>query len=135
MDAVTDAEDVLRILRVPARGRVAEVGLVGEEEFEGNLRWFWGLPDQIFGFVDVCYRAAETMEDVPWLENQSRLDAFLASENRCRRMRRASTDSVPRASPTSSALRLGPSLMVRLAPQALKVLMTLVAVVSVLLSR
>jgi hypothetical protein len=37
MDAVANTEDVLRVGWVPAGGCVAEVGLVGEEEFEGDF--------------------------------------------------------------------------------------------------
>lgn len=35
VDALADAEDVARVHGVPERGAVAEVGLGGEEEFEG----------------------------------------------------------------------------------------------------
>ncbi len=37
VDALADTEDVARVHGIPVRGFVAEVGLGGEQEFEGDV--------------------------------------------------------------------------------------------------
>lgn len=63
---VADAEDVFGIRGVPEGGVVAEVGLGGEQEFEGDvLRSGW-VGEEFVGFV-VCLELAAEVRGVGFL--------------------------------------------------------------------
>lgn len=53
MNTLANTEDVARVLRVPAGGGVTEVGLVGEEEFEGDVGGKGRVADKVFWFIDI----------------------------------------------------------------------------------
>jgi len=61
VDALADTEDISLICGVPEGRCVAEVGLRGEQEREGNVSRGWGIADQEGGFVvggDCCSELA-----------------------------------------------------------------------------
>lgn len=66
MDSVTDAEDVTRVLWVPAGRRVAEMGLGGEEHFQGYISCARGVVDHGVWVVDIFCDCAEGIELVSW---------------------------------------------------------------------
>lgn len=53
MNAVSDTEDVSRILGIPARRRVAEMCLGGKKQFEGDVFGLGGVLDEFIGVVSV----------------------------------------------------------------------------------
>lgn len=65
MDAVADTEDVAGVLRVPARGGVAEVSLRSEEEFEGDVGGGWGVADEVLWPVCFWVIGAKAVEFIP----------------------------------------------------------------------
>lgn len=68
MDSVADAEYVARVDRVPKRGGVAEVGLRGEEEFEGDGRGGGRVCEDRVWFVIRTESGAEVAGCMPWTE-------------------------------------------------------------------
>lgn len=62
MHSFTDTVDVARVLRVPARGRMAQVGSCCEEHFEGYLGGLGRVAEDIFGVVGGFHGGAKFVE-------------------------------------------------------------------------
>ena len=65
VDALADAEDVAAVHGVPERSAVAEVGLGGEEELEGDVRGSGRVCEDLIGLVVGGDVAAEGAGGIP----------------------------------------------------------------------